>query len=42
MVRNDKLLDKNDPGDVTQYDELIKKVFQAKRKIETKLELIWQ
>ncbi len=35
MGRNDKILDKDDPGDVTQYDALIKKAFQAKRKIET-------
>ncbi len=35
MARNDKLLDKDDPGDLTQYDGLIKKAFQAKRKIET-------
>lgn len=35
MARNDKLLEKDDPNDLSQYDGLIKKAFQAKRKIET-------
>ena len=35
MARNDKILDQIDPRDVQQYDNLIKKAFQAKRKIET-------
>lgn len=35
MARNDKILEKEDPRDLTQYDGLIKKAFQAKRKIET-------
>lgn len=35
MGRNDRLLDKNDPRDTAQYDKLINKAFQAKRKIET-------
>jgi hypothetical protein len=35
MGRNDKILDKVDPGDVSQYDALIEKAFSAKRKIET-------
>jgi hypothetical protein len=35
MARNDNLLEKEDPNDISQYDGLIKKAFQAKRKIET-------
>lgn len=35
MARNDNLLDKEDPNDISQYDGLINKAFQAKRKIET-------
>ena len=35
MSRNDKLLEKEDPRDLSQYDGLIKRAFQAKRKIET-------
>ena len=35
MARNDKVLDKEDPNDISQYDGLINKAFQAKRKIET-------
>jgi hypothetical protein len=35
MARNDKLLEKDDPKDISQYNRLIRKAFQAKRKIET-------
>jgi len=35
MARNDKLLEREDPRDLSQYDGLIKRAFQAKRKIET-------
>ena len=35
MARNDKILDRVDPRDEQQYDDLLKKAFQAKRKIET-------
>ncbi|MBN2652794.1 MAG: hypothetical protein JXR63_10465 [Spirochaetales bacterium] len=35
MGRNDKLLDRLDPKDLSHYDCLITKAFQAKRKIET-------
>ena len=35
MARNDKILERNDPRDERQYDELLKRAFQAKRKIET-------
>lgn len=35
MARNDKILDRIDPKDEQQYEDLIKKAFQAKRKIET-------
>jgi len=32
MARNDKLLERDDPRDLSQYDGLIKRAFQAKRK----------
>jgi len=35
VARNDNILDRIDPRDKQQYDNLIKKAFQAKRKIET-------
>ena len=35
VARNDNILDRSDPRDEKQYDDLIKKAFQAKRKIET-------
>jgi hypothetical protein len=35
MARNDELLEKDDPKDLSQYNDLIKKAFLAKRKIET-------
>ena len=35
MGRNDDLLSKQDPRDLDQYQELVKRAFKAKRKIET-------
>ena len=35
VARNDKILDRIDPKDEQQYDDLLKRAFQAKRKIET-------
>jgi hypothetical protein len=35
MARNDDLIDKKDPKDLSQYEGLIKKAFRARQKIET-------
>lgn len=35
MARNDEIIDRPDSKDLKQYDDLVRKALQAKRKIET-------